>query len=113
MRVVWELYASIKGIDKNKYYSQYDEENLESKYWMYDVVSFIEDNEGVIVEKKLNRLKNHIVYCLTFECMTDSFILNSYIKFRSGRFYTHSIIHITKNSNNYLYQKPTNSIYPN
>jgi hypothetical protein len=48
MKILWTLVANTKDIDTKCNYSEYDDRNLSSKYWLYDIVSFI---NGDIIEK--------------------------------------------------------------
>ena len=87
MRVVWQLYASMKGIDK-KYYEEYDDRNLSSNYWIYDIKSFIKDINGNITNIDTSSINQ---YKIIFTCSKYDFNINDFIKFRSGRFFTKCI----------------------
>ena len=88
MKIIWTLFASMKNIIPNNYYSEYDDKNLNSKYWIDDITSFIEDNNGIIINKCIYINKYEII----FSCKEYDFKLNNYIKFSSGRFNTLSIV---------------------
>ena len=96
MKVLWQLSANIKGINMNKSYEEYDDRNLNSKYWMYDIISFIKDNNGIIHNKQIIYTNQ---YEIIFSCASYDFVLNDYVKFKSGRFYT-SLIKINYKSSN-------------
>jgi hypothetical protein len=49
MKILWTLLANTKGIDTKCDYPEYDEKNLSSKYWMYDMENFI---NGDVIKKK-------------------------------------------------------------
>lgn len=102
MKILWKLSADIKDINPNKYYYEYDDKNLISDYWMYDIVSFIMNNNGNNIysdKKQINQ------YEILFSSTNYDFRLQDYIKFRSGRFYTSAVIVNKHNYKKTLYNK--------
>lgn len=97
MKILWTLLANTKGIDTKYGYPEYDEKNLSSKYWMYDIENFI---NGDVIEKKIIFLNK---YEILFSCKTYDFNINDYIKFHSGRFHTLSLVLIGNNNKQILY----------
>lgn len=88
MKVIWVLRASIKDINFKSYYSEYDDKCLQSKYWIEDITSFINDNMGIVKIKKCSFINE---YEITFEIQKYNFNPKDFIKFSSGRFRTHSL----------------------
>jgi hypothetical protein len=103
MKILWTLLANTKGIDTKCDYPEYDEKNLSSKYWMYDMENFI---NGDVIEKKIICLNK---YEILFSCKTYDFILNDYIKFHSGCFHTSSLAIIDNNNKQILYNQSNKS----
>ena len=97
MKILWTLVANTKDIDTKCDYSEYDDRNLSSKYWLYDIMSFI---NGDVIEKNIIYINK---YDILFTCKKYDFNLNDYIKFHSGRFYTSSINIIDNNNKQILY----------
>ena len=92
MKILWILKASTRGIDFSKEYDEYDDKCLESKYWINDIISFIKDNNGTIINKNCKHINK---YEITFEIPKYNFTVNDFIKFISGRFYTYSLSYYT------------------
>ena len=74
MKVIWILRANTKSINFRSYYSEYDDKCLQSTYWMDDIISFIQDNLGIVQIKKCNYINE---YEITFEIQKYNFNSNN------------------------------------
>lgn len=98
--ISWNLTASIDGIDFTQNYSCYDDECLESTFFIDEILDFANEQGFTKIGYKHPKVNE---FNIIIDCDINEFIkkIQNFIKFKTGRFITNSITRLDCNSELY------------
>jgi len=88
---IWILKANLDGLDMSRDdYGCYDDDCLESTFWIDEMLDFIEEElDGQTKKKKLELTRYEILFSANANNVYDKF--EEMTKFESGRFRTNAV----------------------